>query len=151
MSGQEREGPRYTIGKAARAAGVTAKTIRYYERVGLIAPHSRQADNNYRLFDDEDITRLRFIGRARQLGFSIADIRALLSLHGDRTRPSREVKRLAEAHLARIEHKIAELEALRVALAALIAQCHGDDRPDCPILEALGREASSPHGSGLRK
>ncbi len=128
---------RLTIGEAASVAGITPKTIRYYERIGLIGPAPRAEGSQYRFFDAEDIKLLRFIGRARRLGFSIADIRALLSLYRDQARPSREVKRLATAHLARIERKIGELEALRNALAALVARCHGDDRPECPILDDL--------------
>lgn len=137
MSMTATAGRRLSIGEAAAAAGVSAKTIRYYERIGLIGAAPREADNNYRRFDEGDVAILRFIGRARRLGFSIADIRALLSLYRDRTRPSREVKRLAEAHLARIERKIAELQTLRAAIADLVARCHGDERPECPILDAL--------------
>ena len=128
-----------TIGEAAARSGVPAKTIRYYEQIGLIGAASRGA-NQYRSYDAGDIAMLRFIGRARRLGFSVADLRNLVSLYRDHHRASREVKALAAKHLARVERKIAELESLRAALADLVARCHGDHRPDCPIIDELADE-----------
>ena len=128
-----------TIGEAAARSGVPAKTIRYYEQIGLIGAASRGA-NQYRSYDAGDIAMLRFIGRARRLGFSVADLRNLVSLYRDRHRASREVKALAAKHLARVERKIAELDSLRAALADLVARCHGDHRPDCPIIDELADE-----------
>jgi Cu(I)-responsive transcriptional regulator len=124
------------IGEAARRSGVPAKTIRFYESIGLIAPAER-LDNRYRLYDESDLRVLRFIGRARALGFPLKEVAQLLALYRDRRRASHEVKRLALGHIADLERKIAELTKLREALGELAARCHGDDRPDCPILEAL--------------
>ncbi len=125
-----------TIGEAAQQAAVPAKTIRYYESIGLVAAAARGA-NHYRGYTDADVAMLRFIGRARRLGFSIEDLRNLVSLYRDRGRASRDVKALAAQHLARIEHKITELDSLRAALADLVERCHGDHRPDCPIIDEL--------------
>ncbi len=123
------------IGDAAAASGLPAKTIRYYEDIGLVRP--ARGANGYRDFSETDARKLAFLGRARSLGFSIGDCRTLLSLYEDRSRASADVKRVAQEHLARISRKIAELEAIRGALEGLMAQCHGDARPDCPILEGL--------------
>lgn len=123
------------IGEAAKASGLPAKTIRYYEEIGLVRP--RRGENGYREFSAEDARKLAFLGRARSLGFSIEERRALLSLYEDQGRASADVKRLAEGHLARISQKIAELEALRGALSELVARCSGDDRPSCPIIDGL--------------
>ncbi|CUH39241.1 Copper export regulator [Jannaschia seosinensis] len=127
------------IGDVARETGLPAKTIRYYEDIGLVAP--ARGANGYRAFGDMDLQKLKFVARARSLGFSIEDCRMLLSLYEDRTRASGEVKALARDTLARIERKIAELEQMRGALSALVERCHGDDRPDCPILEDLAEIA----------
>jgi Cu(I)-responsive transcriptional regulator len=123
------------IGQVAARAGLPAKTIRYYEDIGLIAP-ARDA-NGYRVFDEADLHRLAFLGRARALGFSIEECRTLLALYADRGRASADVKRVAEDHLTRIDAKIDELRAMRETLADLVTACHGDDRPDCPILKDL--------------
>jgi Cu(I)-responsive transcriptional regulator len=123
------------IGEVERLAGLPAKTIRYYEEIGLIRP--RREANGYRRFAETDLHKLRFLQRARGLGFSIDDCRALLSLYSDETRASADVKAIASGHLERIDAKIAELQSLRRVLAALIKDCHGDQRPDCPILEDL--------------
>ncbi|GAB4259603.1 MAG: Cu(I)-responsive transcriptional regulator [Pararhodobacter sp.] len=124
-----------TIGEAARISGLPAKTIRYYEDVGLISP-ARDA-NGYRAFSDDDVHRLAFVNRARGLGFSIEDCRALLGLYEDTARASEDVKRLASEHLHRIDTRIAELQAMRATMAALVSACAGDGRPDCPILDDL--------------
>ena len=123
------------IGDAAAANGLPAKTIRYYEEIGLVVP--ARAENGYRDFSERDARALAFLGRARALGFSIADCRALLALSDDKTRASADVKRVAEEHLAHIAEKIAELEAMRGELEHLVHRCQGDGRPDCPILDGL--------------
>ena len=123
------------IGDVADASGLTAKTIRYYEDIGLVRPARRM--NGYRDFAEADVHKLTFLARARSLGFSIGACRTLLSLYEDRGRASADVKAVAQAHLRRIDRKIAELEGLRGTLATLVARCHGDARPDCPILDDL--------------
>jgi len=129
------------IGEAAERTGLPAKTIRYYEEIGLVMP-ARSA-NGYRAFSERDVHSLAFLGRARALGFSIEDCRRLLALYRDESRESAAVKQLAEGHLARIEEKIAQLQAMRATLARLVASCAGDRRPDCPILEDLGEAGES--------
>ncbi|MGC9269779.1 Cu(I)-responsive transcriptional regulator [Acidiphilium sp.] len=129
-------GERLTIGEAAAESGVSAKMIRHYESVGLIAPPIR-GDNNYRFYDARQVHELGFIHRARDLGFSIADIRVLLSLWRDRNRPSAEVKAIALAHLAALDAKVAGLQAMAAQLRQLAAHCPGDARPECPILNNL--------------
>ena len=124
------------IGEAAAASGVTAKMIRHYESIGLLRPAPRR-ENAYRDYGVRDIHELRFIGRGRRLGFSTAEIAALLALWRDRERPSREVRRIAEAHISDLELRIAEMQAMAETLRRLTRQCHGDDRPDCPILDDL--------------
>ena len=127
------------IGQAARASGLPPKTIRYYEDIDLIRPS--RGDNGYRDFSEADIHKLDFLARSRSLGFSIDDCRTLLSLYEDSDRASSEVKRIASQHLTRIGKKIDELEGLRRTLETLIDRCHGDDRPDCPILDDLAAGA----------
>ncbi|WP_455372219.1 Cu(I)-responsive transcriptional regulator [Limibacillus halophilus] len=124
------------IGEVARASGVPAKTIRYYEEIGLIAPAER-TDSGYRDYGTNDLETLRFIARSRSLGFSVAEVSDLLALWRDRQRSSSQVKAVAEDHLKSIDSKIAELRSLRDTLADLIHRCHGDSRPDCPILKDL--------------
>jgi len=123
------------IGAVAERAGLPAKTIRYYEEIGLIQP--RRDPNGYRAFAERDVNELAFLARARALGFSIEECRALLALWRDRSRASADVKRIASDHLARIEAKITDLEAMRGTLADLVRGCSGDARPDCPILADL--------------
>jgi MerR family transcriptional regulator, copper efflux regulator len=133
------------IGGAAAASGVTAKMIRHYEAIGLLRPAERRA-NDYRDYGERDIHELKFIRRARRLGFSIPEIGALLALWRDRARPSREVKRIAEAHIGGLEARVAEMQAMAKTLRHLVAACHGDERPDCPILDDLamgGRSSQS--------
>lgn len=125
------------IGEASAASGVSSKMIRYYESIGLLAPPPRR-DNRYRDYGGLEIHELRFIGRARALGFSIKDIGALLSLWRDRTRPSKEVRDVAEGHLAELDARIAHLQGMAAALRYLIGACRGDSRPECPILDELG-------------
>jgi MerR family gold-responsive transcriptional activator of gol and ges genes len=127
------------IGAAAAASGVTAKMIRHYEAIGLLRPAKRRS-NAYRDYGDRDIHELRFIRRARRLGFSIAEIGELLALWRDRGRPSREVKRIAEAHIGDLQARVAEMQAMANTLRELVSACHGDDRPDCPILDDLAMD-----------
>ena len=127
------------IGQVARASGVPSKTIRYYEEIGLIARAARSS-GNYRVYGDTDVQTLRFIQHARGLGFSVEEVGALLALWRDRGRSSAQVKALAERHLRDIDRKIAELASIRATLEELTARCHGDDRPDCPILDDLAGE-----------
>ena len=123
------------IKDVATRAGLPAKTIRYYEEIGLITP--ARGENGYRVFVLRDLHKLEFLGRARSLGFSVKDCRALLALYADQTRASADVKQIAEAHLTRIHAKITELRAMEATLATLIDTCAGDARPDCPILTGL--------------
>ena len=133
------------IGEAARASGVSAKMIRYYESIGLIAPPRRSAAG-YRYYDERDVQTLRFIRRARDLGFPVEDIGRLLELWRDGDRSSADVKRLAEQHIAALEERISALQAMQRTLERLACACHGDDRPDCPILDdlAIAGAASAP-------
>ena len=124
------------IGQAAKASGITAKMIRHYESVGLLPPAMR-SDTGYRQYGEREVHVLRFIRRARDLGFSIKDISGLLSLWHDRQRPSRQVKALAQAHMQQLQRKIDELQSMRQTLEKLVQCCQGDERPDCPILQDL--------------
>jgi MerR family copper efflux transcriptional regulator len=124
------------IGEAARASGVSAKTIRYYESIGLI-PRASRSESGYRSFVQMDIDTLRFVQRARSLGFSVKDVARLLDLWRDRSRVSSAVKTLAIEQLGEIERKIDELRSMRDTLEHLAEQCHGDQRPDCPILDGI--------------
>ena len=129
------------IGQAAEASGLPPKTIRYYESVGLI-PTARRTGSGYRLYGKIDIQRMRFIRRARDLGFSVEAVEQLLALWQDRNRPSSEVKSLALRHLEALDRKIEELEAMRRALLHLADNCQGGERPDCPILDDLSEGGS---------
>ncbi len=115
-----------------------AKTIRYYEEIGLVHPGRR--DNGYRDYSQSDLNKLCFVQRARGLGFSVEHCRQLLSLYEDGNRASADVKALANAHLGEINRKLKELEQLKATLQSLVDACHGDERPDCPILEELSGE-----------
>lgn len=128
------------IGELSRASGVSAKMIRYYEGVGLIPPAER-SESGYRIYTTTDTHRLRFIRRARDLGFSVAEIGDLLSLWNDRARHSADVKRLAQAHIAELEQRIDALRQMADTLQTLIDCCAGDERPDCPILHNLSGTA----------
>jgi Cu(I)-responsive transcriptional regulator len=124
------------IGDAARASGVTAKMIRYYESVGLLSAKARTTAG-YRVYGPQEVHSLRFIRQARRLGFLVEDIRRLLALWQDRSRASAEVKAIALEHVADLDRRIAELTEMRDTLAHLADHCHGDARPDCPIIESL--------------
>jgi len=127
------------IGQAAQQSNVSAKTIRYYESIGLVSPALR-TESGYRTYDEKDVQTLRFIHHARNLGFSVKDVSMLLDLWRDQERASADVKALAIAHIAAVDRKIEELQRMRETLLDLTHRCHGDDRPDCPILEGLAGE-----------
>jgi Cu(I)-responsive transcriptional regulator len=129
------------IGQAAGATGVSAKMIRHYESIGLLPPAGR-TEAGYRQYTERDVHMLRFIRHSRDLGFSLEQIRELLDLWQNRRRSSRQVKVLAEARIAELDAKLAELQQMRATLAHLGHGCHGDDRPDCPIIDTL--EAPQP-------
>lgn len=131
------------IGHAAQASGVSAKMIRHYESIGLL-PDATRTVAGYRVYRDSDVHTLRFIRRARDLGFSMKEIGALLGLWHNRRRASSEVKKLAARHMQQLDAKIAEMQAMRDTLAHLAQHCHGDDRPDCPILEDLSGAHNTP-------
>lgn len=133
------------IGDAAAASGVSAKMIRHYEKIGLLPPAAR-SDAGYRRYQPRDVESLRFIRRARDLGFSLEAIGGLLDLWRDRGRASAEVKQLALGHARALEARIAELQAMARTLNHLAAACHGDDRPDCPILDDLAGGSHQCHG-----
>jgi Cu(I)-responsive transcriptional regulator len=124
------------IGEASKASGVSSKMIRYYEQIKLIVPAHR-TQSSYRTYSDNDIHTLKFIRRARDLGFSVDQMKTLLALWRDRTRASADVKRLAMEHVAELERKAAAIAAMTSTLKHLAAHCHGDDRPDCPIIEGF--------------
>ena len=126
------------IGEASTNSGLPAKTIRYYEDIGLISPD--RTDNGYRDFSETHMHKLAFLSRARGLGFTIEDCRTLLSLYEDTDRASADVKAMAREHLDKMVHKIQELEAMQATLSELVNKCHGDNRPDCPILQGLAGE-----------
>lgn len=131
------------IGRVAEAAGVSAKMIRHYESIGLL-PAAGRTVAGYRIYHERDVHVLRFIRRARELGFGMKEIGALLGLWNNRRRASADVKRLAAKHMVQLDGKIHAMQAMRDTLAHLAQHCHGDDRPDCPILEDLS-------GVGLRR
>jgi len=132
-----------TIGEAAVRSGVTAKMIRHYEQTGLVPAPARTAAG-YRLYTRADVHRLRFIRRARTLGFGMKQVGLLLALWSDRSRASADVRRLALQHAADLGERIAQMQAMQRTLESLARRCHGDQRPECPILEDLE------HGTGIR-
>ena len=130
------------IAAAARASGLTSKTIRYYEDIGLVAP--QRGPNGYRHFSPADVHRLRFLSRARQLDFSLQDCRDLLMLNEDTSRSSADVREIAARHLAQVDERLADLSQLRTALQHLVQSCAGDGQPDCSILDALAGDCTAP-------
>ncbi len=132
------------IGAAAKASGVTAKMIRHYEEIGLI-PQAKRTDSGYRRYSSNDVHTLRFIRQARLLGFSIKQIETLLGLWQNRRRASATVKRLAMEHVAELERKISEMQVMKATLEQLATNCHGDGRPECPILDGLADEPAHHH------
>lgn len=133
-----------TIGEAARESGVSAKMIRYYEETGLIPPAGRTG-SGYRTYGPKEVQILRFVRRARDLGFPMEKVADLLALWRDRDRASADVKQLAEAQIAALEGRIREMQAMKATLETLVHACAGDDRPDCPILNDLGGRGSATH------
>lgn len=127
------------IGEAAKASGVSAKMVRHYESVGLL-PQALRTEAGYRRYADKDVNTLRFIRHSRALGFSIEQIRELLGLWQNRRRSSRMVKALAQAHIEELDAKLEELHAMKATLENLVRGCHGDERPDCPIIETLSSQ-----------
>jgi len=136
------------IGQAGKASGVSAKMIRYYESIGLI-PKTVRTESGYRVYSDHDVHTLRFIHRARDLGFSVEQIAKLVALWRDRDRASIDVKRIALEHVDILEQKARELQEMAATLKHLAKHCHGDERPECPIIEGLANDHGS-HGSGQR-
>jgi Cu(I)-responsive transcriptional regulator len=130
------------IGQAAKASGVSAKMIRHYEQVGLF-PGPKRTESGYRQYGENEVHTLRFIRHARDLGFSIEQIGELLALWHNRRRSSRQVKALAQAQIDKLETKLREIEVMKATLEHLVHCCHGDDRPDCPILESLAEQGSA--------
>ena len=126
------------IGQAAQASGVSAKMVRHYESLGLLGAVAR-SDSGYRQYGAADVHTLRFIKRARELGFSMAEIAELVSLWRDRGRASADVKRVAQAHVNELQKRIQAMQDMRRTLQNLLQHCHGDERPDCPILDELAR------------
>lgn len=124
------------IGEAASKTGLPAKTIRFYEEIGLVAPAVR-SENGYRVYGDRDVHVLRFLNRARSLGFRVEECRELLAMYRDKKRASADVKAMALARIENIDEKIAQLRSMKATLAHLAEACHGDDKPDCPILDDL--------------
>ena len=131
------------IGDAAKASSVSAKMIRYYEQIGLI-PAADRTESGYRAYSQADIHRLRFIRRARDLGFQVAEIADLLGLWNDTSRHSADVKHLAEQHIADLEQRIEHMRQMADTLKSLISCCAGDERPECPILQRLGEDDQTP-------
>jgi MerR family copper efflux transcriptional regulator len=138
------------IGEAASASGVSAKMIRHYEGVGLLPPANRTA-SGYRQYSDKEVSTLRFIRHCRDLGFSLEQIGELLDLWQNRKRSSRQVKALAQAHIAELDAKLKELEEMRSTLEHLVHCCNGDDRPDCPIIESLASGSAANRQSARRR
>ena len=137
------------IGEAAGASGVSAKMIRHYEGIGLL-PRASRTDAGYRQYGDKDVRMLRFIRHSRDLGFSLEQIRELLDLWQNRRRSSRQVKSLAQAHIAELNAKLSELQEVKATLEHLVHCCHGDDRPDCPIIESLESVAGTGAAASAR-
>ena len=136
MSPRPAEGWPVPIGTAADRAGVSARMVRHYESLGLLAPVAR-TDSGYRQYTETDVHTLRFIRRARDLGFSMDEIATLLGLWQDKQRASSHVKRIAQKHIANLAERIAAMQAMQRSLQSLVSCCQGDDRPDCPILDDL--------------
>ncbi len=126
----------HNIGQAAKESGVSAKMIRHYEAIGLTAAAQR-TDAGYRVYDERDVQVLQFIHRGRALGFSLEQIKTLLALWQNKQRASKDVRAMARQHIAELDRKIADMQAMRRTLETLATRCHGDDRPDCPILDDL--------------
>lgn len=138
------------IGEASERSGVSAKMIRYYESVGLL-PSAARRSNGYRDYGDQEVSVLQFVRRTRDLGFSLDEVSALLALWSNKRRPSREVKRMAEKHIADLEHRISEMRTVMKTLRELAKTCHGDERSDCPILEDFAAPKIAPAAHRRKK
>lgn len=134
--GTARQQGMQNIGETAKASGVSAKMIRHYESIGLIDPALR-TDAGYRVYRQRDVEVLRFIHRSRELGFSLEQIKTLLALWRDKQRASKDVRAMAQMHIKELDRKIADMQAMKRTLETLSTRCHGDDRPECPILDDL--------------
>ena len=134
--GAARQQGMHNIGQTAKASGVSAKMIRHYESIGLLKAALR-TDAGYRVYNERDVQVLQFIHRSRELGFSLEQIKTLLALWQDKQRASKDVRAMAKQHIAELDKKIADMQAMRRTLETLATKCHGDDRPDCPILDDL--------------
>jgi MerR family copper efflux transcriptional regulator len=132
----------FNIGQAARLSGVSDKMVRHYESLGLLPPVSR-TDAGYRQYTDREVHTLRFVKRSRDLGFSMAEIAELLKLWQNRRRSSSDVRRIATTQIAALEQRIGQMREMKRSLEQLVASCQGDHRPDCPILDELGKEVRS--------
>ena len=138
------------IGEAASRSGVSAKMIRHYESQGLIK-NARRTDAGYRLYDDADVHTLQFVRRARRLGFSMKEVAHLLGLWQNRRRSSGDVRRIAQRHISELEQKIGELQSMKRTLEGLVHRCHGDQRPDCPILEDLAGDGDDGEMASVKR
>ncbi len=127
------------IGKASKLSKLTVKAIRYYDNIGLVKPH-QNISSGYREYNDEDVLKLKFVGKARKFNFSIDECRELLSLYENKSRPSKDVKKLTLEKISQINEKLKQLQNLKDELTYLADNCHGDDRPNCPILDALSKK-----------
>jgi Cu(I)-responsive transcriptional regulator len=134
--GAARQQGMHNIGETAKASGVSAKMIRHYESIGLLKAALR-TDAGYRVYNERDVQVLQFIHRSRELGFSLEQIKTLLALWQDKHRASKDVRAMAKQHIAELDKKIADMQAMRRTLETLATKCHGDERPDCPILDDL--------------
>ena len=134
--GAARQQGMHNIGEVAKASGVSAKMIRHYESIGLIAAALR-TDAGYRVYRERDVEVLRFIHRSRELGFSLEQIKTLLALWQDKQRASKDVRAMAHLHIAELDRKIADMQAMKRTLEKLATKCHGEERPECPILDDL--------------
>ena len=124
------------IGKVAKLSELTVKAVRYYDNIGLVKPH-QNIFSGYREYNDEDVLKLKFVGKARKFNFNIDECRELLSLYENKSRPSKDVKKLTLEKISQIDEKLKQLQNLKDELSYLADNCHGDDRPNCPILDAL--------------
>ena len=127
------------IGKASKFSELTVKAVRYYDNIGLVKPH-QNISSGYREYSQEDVLKLKFVGKARKFNFSIDECRELLSLYENKSRPSKDVKKLTLEKISQIDEKLQQLKNLKDELTYLADNCHGDDRPNCPILDALSKK-----------
>ena len=127
------------IGKASKLSELTVKAVRYYDNIGLVKPN-QNIFSGYREYNDEDVLKLKFVGKARKFNFSIDECRELLSLYENKSRPSKDVKKLTLEKISQIDKKLKQLQNLKDELSYLADNCHGDDRPNCPILDALSKK-----------